>query len=308
MIGINHVGLSVRDLDRAIDFYRSTTTLELAGRTPLSGRPSTPGAATDDECNVAIMQGPNAYLELRQHGRADSDDPRPVPVQGPGFTHVCYQSPASFELYSRFTDGGADLVSRGDEPIDLAGAGVRYAYARDGDGIMFEVEQLDRAPFDGSIWIAHVALVSHDLDRLVDFYEQLLGVAPYRRVNKVIGPRADEVTGLDDVRIRAAWFNAGNMVLELWQYVNPVTLQPGPPEPFDSIGYNKFVFEVEDLDAEIERLTGFGVEFLESPTEAGAGQGREVFARDPDGNLFGLQQLADIATTSLRSLKRIDWM
>ena len=29
-----------------------------------------------------------------------------------------------------------------------------------------------------------------------------------------MGPRFDEVTGIENVRIRAAWFNTGNMVIE----------------------------------------------------------------------------------------------
>jgi len=98
----------------------------------------------------------------------------------------------------------------GEPPIDLNGAGVRYAYARDADDIMFEVEQVDAPRFDGPIWLAHVALVSHDIDRLVDFYRDLLGVEPYRRANTIKGSRFDEVTGLDDVRVRAAWFNTVN--------------------------------------------------------------------------------------------------
>lgn len=316
--GINHVGLSVRDLSRTVEFYRSATTLELAGRRPLSGRPA-PSATGDpanggpanggpvsDPVDVAVMQGPNAYLELTQFAPAATAGPRVLPVEGPGFTHICYQSPAPLELYTTFIDLQATPVSRAGAPIDLGGYGVLYGYARDADGIMFEVEQLDAPPFDGPIWIAHVALVSPDIDRLVDFYERLLGVAPYRRVNKVTGPRADEVTGLDDVRIRAAWFNVGNMVLELWQYVNPVTARPGEPAPFEAIGYNKFVFEVADLASEYERLTAAGVEFIGTPT--GTNGGREVFARDPDGNLFGLQQLGPDDAHSIDRLRFIDWM
>ena len=39
-----------------------------------------------------------------------------------------------------------------------------------------------------------------------------------------MGPRFDEVTGIENVRIRAAWFNTGNMVIELWQFIHPATL------------------------------------------------------------------------------------
>ena len=40
-------------------------------------------------------------------------------------------------------------MSVGNPPIDLNGAGVRYAYACDQDNIMFEVEELDQPRFRG---------------------------------------------------------------------------------------------------------------------------------------------------------------
>ena len=43
----------------------------------------------------------------------------------------------------------------------------------------------------------------------VDFYSRMLGIAPYRRADKVAGPRIEEVTNLDKAKIRAAWFNVG---------------------------------------------------------------------------------------------------
>lgn len=312
--GIHHIGLSVSDLDRALAFYRSTTTLDSTARRTVTGDARYRGNdhPQTGPVEVAVLNGPNAYLELAQIVPAASADSEPLPVEGPGVTHVCFQSPAPSKLYSRFIDHGATAVSRGDAPIALSGNGVRYGYARDADGIMFEVEQIDEPRFDDPVWIAHVSLVSPDIDRLVAFYENLLGVAPYGRANKLTGPRLDEVTGIDGVRIRAAWFNAGNMVLELWEYVTPATPEPAAPRAFDAAGYNRFVFEVSDVDREVERLSGDGVEFLEPPSELVADSeghgGREAYARDPDGNLFGLVQFSPGSEMSLDRLKRIHWM
>ena len=50
---------------------------------------------------------------------------------------------------------------------------------------MLEVEELDKPRFEGPIWLAHIALVSPDIDRLVAFYRNLLGVEPYQRANKM---------------------------------------------------------------------------------------------------------------------------
>jgi catechol 2,3-dioxygenase-like lactoylglutathione lyase family enzyme len=185
------------------------------------------------------------------------------------------------------------------------GQGVYYAYARDHDGIMYETEHLDHAPFEGPIWFSHVALVSPDLDRLVEFYSLLFDAEPNRRTNRASGPRFDEVAGYDDVMIRAAWFDIGNMILEMWQFVNPVTPEPEKPPSIEDLGYNKVAFEVSDLYKEYERLTALGVAFLSSPTMSV--DGWEVCLRDPDGNLISLIQPQTEAGLSVSHLKQKTW-
>ena len=305
--GINQIGLTVSDLDRALAFYGDAIGLEVTERRPRSDCPwrrSETGRASEPIA-AATLRGPNAWLELAELGAGSPSDP--VPVVGPGLTHVCFQSPAESNLYASLVGHGATEVSRA-APVDLGGYGVRYGYARDGDGIMFEVEQLDAPPFDAQVWIAHVALVSPDIDRLVSFYANLLGVEPYRRVNKVSGPRIDDVTGLDSVHVRAAWFNVNNMVLELWEYVTPPTPEQAPERPLDVTGYHRFVFEVGDLDREVARLVESGVETIGEPTGIDNGAGRCVYARDPDGNLFGLLELPEGSDGRLEQLERITWM
>jgi predicted enzyme related to lactoylglutathione lyase len=207
-------------------------------------------------------------------------------------------------MYNGFKDAGATAVSWGEGPVDLGGYGVHYAYLRDADKIMYEVEQVDRPPFEGQVWIGHVALASHDIDRLVEFYSNVFGIEPYRRVNKATGPRVDEVTGLKDARMRAAWFNVANMVFEIWEFVNPVTPDTSAARPFEKVGYNKFAFEVSDLTREITRLKARDVKFATEPLATPIGV--EAYAADPDGNRFSLVQLND-SQLSIDHLKNITW-
>ncbi len=224
---------------------------------------------------------------------------------GPGITHVCYQSPTQENIYQSLMDSGATPVSRGTEPVHLLGQGVYYAYARDRDGIMYETEHLDRSPFEGPIWFSHVALVSPDLDRLVEFYGLLLNAEPNRRTNRASGPTFDEVADYDDVMIRAAWFDIGNMILEMWQFVNPVTPEVKQNPAFEALGYNKVAFEVSDLEKEVERLSDQGIEFL-APLGM-SDDGLEVCLRDPDGNLVSLIQPHDETGLSVGQLKQKTW-
>ena len=299
VLGIHHVGVAVSDLATSAAFYQTTASMERLSPIAIGSEQPLPPTSSE------VLSTPNGILQLMQFPDSRSKRHDVVPVEGPGITHVCFQSPADLELYRRFEQAGATPVSRGTPPIDLNGRGVVYAYARDNDGIMFEVEQLDAPKFDGPVWLAHVALVSHDLDRLVDFYRNLLGVEPYGRANKLGGPRWDEVTGLDNVRVRAAWFNTGNMIIELWQYVTPTTAAPGSPLPFDQLGYNKIAIEVGDLGVERRRLEGAGATFLNDPIEQNGVT--EAFLRDPDGNLLSLLQTSPGAAVTVADLKKIDW-
>jgi catechol-2,3-dioxygenase len=50
---------------------------------------------------------------------------------------------------------------------------------------LYELEQLDKPPFADSVWMGHVALVTPDIDRLVEFYTKLLGVKPHNRIDNI---------------------------------------------------------------------------------------------------------------------------
>ena len=304
--GINHVGMSVRDLNASVDFYTRAVAVEEEPSKGLSNSAAERASGFDSKpIGRTALRGPNGYLELSQYDASLFGSTEVLPVQGPGITHVCYQAPTAEDIYSRFKAEGATPVSRGREPISLLGRGVYYAYERDCDGIMFETEHLDKPHFEGPIWLSHVALVSPDIDRLVDFYENLLGFEPNRRTNKAAGPTFDEVTDYDGVHIRAAWFDLSNMILELWQFVNPVTPEPGVPVPFEKIGYNKFAFEVSDIEKDYKRLVESSVQFLSEPVQTA--ESTEVYGRDPDGNLFSLIQPAPGSSISIDALKKKDW-
>jgi catechol 2,3-dioxygenase-like lactoylglutathione lyase family enzyme len=296
--------MSVSDLQASIEFYTEALGISLQAVTEKMQHDNG-NLGFSEPSNSAVLVFPNGYLKLSEYDRSDLPPSAVLPVKGPGITHVCYQSPTSEDIYQRLMDGGATPVSRGQQPVHLLGQGVYYAYARDHDGIMYETEHLDHAPFEGPIWFSHVALVSPDLDRLVEFYSFLFDAEPNRRTNRASGPRFDEVAGYDDVMIRAAWFDIGNMILEMWQFVNPVTPEPEKPPSIEDLGYNKVAFEVSDLYKEYERLTALGVAFLSSPTMSV--DGWEVCLRDPDGNLISLIQPQTEAGLSVSHLKQKTW-
>ena len=303
IIGIHHIGMSVSDLQASLEFY--TRALGISAEQLMPAQQDNGVSAYGSSSKSARLTFPNGYLKVSEYDRSHLPSATVVPVMGPGITHVCYQSPTQENIYQRLMDSGATPVSRGTEPVHLLGQGVYYAYARDRDGIMYETEHLDRSPFEGPIWFSHVALVSPDLDRLVEFYGLLLNAEPNRRTNRASGPTFDEVADYDDVMIRAVWFDIGNMILEMWQFVNPVTPEVKQNPAFEALGYNKVAFEVSDLEKEVERLSDQGIEFL-APLGM-SDDGLEVCLRDPDGNLISLIQPHDETGLSVGQLKQKTW-
>jgi catechol 2,3-dioxygenase-like lactoylglutathione lyase family enzyme len=302
VIGFSHIGLSVSDLKASVAFYTEAASLEVDHSKRLSNSAAEKASGFENTpVDRAVLVSPNGYLELSQYEPSLVGPAEELPFQGPGITHICFQSPTSQDIYNRFRKLGATSVSRGTEPVDLGGYGVYYAYGRDADRIMFETEHMDEPHFEGPIWLSHVALVSPDIDRLVEFYQNIIGYEPTRRSDKVSGPRFDDVADYEGTFIRAAWFDMSNMILELWQFVNPVTPEAGAPIPFEKIGYNKFAFEVTDIQSDYKRLVESGVQFLSEPIQTD--ESTEVFGRDPDGNLFSLIQPAPDSGNSIKALK-----
>jgi len=299
IIGFNHIGISVTDLDRMLAFYQDATGFELIKREKISNSLSADLLLDVEGISIetATLKGPNMLLELSQYdNQTDAVISRMLP-QGPGMTHTCYQSPDWDSGYEKFKDRGADILSRGDQPVDLGGYGVTYAYGYDPEGNMMELEQVakHRIPMDSvwlvsnPMWMTQVALISPDLDKLVDYYEMVLAIPPNREGEYVNHPGLNDIIDRDSSVIRASWFSMDGLgkMLELMQYDNPATPSATKKKHPTDIGYS-FSFEVSDIQKEYDRLKGQGVEFLSEPKILG--EFWIVYANDVDGNVFSLRQ------------------
>ena len=293
--GINRVGLSVKNLDESIAFYSDGMQLKEIKRSAEKRN-----NLTTKKYKTAILQGANCFLELMEFTGSASQNLSQMPIQGPNITHVCYQAPKNKPIYEKVKTLSAKIVSRGNQPIDR-GFGYTYSYARDLNNIMFEMEHLEKPTFKEDVIVGHVALVTPDMDRLVKFYTQLLGIEPHTRRDSIKNNlKLDDIANIDGLKMRAAWFKTGSIGLEMWSFENPKTNQAKTPSPYHQIGYNKVIFEVENIDSEYKRLKDLGMIFLSEPS---VNQGDTIiYIRDPDGNLIGLEQLKSDSVMSLDRL------
>lgn len=303
IIGVNHVGLSVVDLERSSNFYKQSMGLTAYGSaSDIDTSLRNAGMVEQTGVRTVTLNGPNSFLRLMEFDRPTSwRQGEAMPVQGPGITHICFQAPKSRPLDGKAAENGATWVSSSNAMVDMRGVGFMYGYMRDPNGVMFEIEHAPEPKFEVDVWMGHVAFATSDLTRTVEFYEQLLGIKHYRRVDNIAGPTFDLVGGLKDGKLHGAWFRVAPFYnLEFWQYVNPRTDEPGEPAPMDQIGYNVVALETSDIEADFARLTAAGIA-LETGIVSVEG-GRGVFLRDLDGNLLSLTEYEAGSSLSLMSL------
>jgi catechol 2,3-dioxygenase-like lactoylglutathione lyase family enzyme len=143
ILGVNHVALSVPDMDRALQFY-----CELLGFEKMSDSGWPAGTTSADRilgvagtsARVCHIGTENLLLELFQFGDcvpAIQDPNRPVIDHG--ITHICLAVTDLDAEYARLSDAGMAFHS---PPTEVGIPGVRTVYGRDPFGNVVELEEV----------------------------------------------------------------------------------------------------------------------------------------------------------------------
>jgi catechol 2,3-dioxygenase-like lactoylglutathione lyase family enzyme len=304
ILGINYVGISVSDLDAAEDLYVSSVDGEVINEDalPFDGVLASLAQRGGGEIEARLIRRTNSQIRLMSFPDrpADVQAVPAVPVEGPGIAHVCFQVADETDTYDRFLAAGATHI--GDENLVHLRPNnpVKYGYVKDSDGIITEIEQIDLAKLElpkppKSLYrTRHVSLSTPNVNRLKDFYSAFLGGQTPRhvgRVLKVSGDTIDAVSGLEGSKIEMAWVQTRNLEIEMFQYHSHPTEISVEPRPLDAVGYNMIVFDVSDIEAARERVLDAGGTIVSDLGQMDGGN--ILFARDPDGNLLGLQTLPE---------------
>jgi catechol 2,3-dioxygenase-like lactoylglutathione lyase family enzyme len=141
--------------------------------------------------------------------------------------------------------------------------------------------------------VHHVAISTADLDRLAAFYTELFGFETVMTTSWRDRPIIDEILGLHGSAARQVMLKSGNAFIEIFEYESP----PGDAGPAERTaadrGYTHFCIDVQDIDAEYERLSAAGMRFHCPPPQLSGGRVRATYGRDPDGNIVELQEVVD---------------
>lgn len=134
----------------------------------------------------------------------------------------------------------------------------------------------------------NVAIVVADLDAAIAFFTEL-GLEVEGRMH-IEGAVADQCTGLDGVRTEIAMMRTpdGSGRVELTAYASPAPIALEPLAPH-TIGFHRVMFEVDDIDATLDRLGPLGGHLV---GEVGSYEDvyRLCYLRGPGGFVIGLAQ------------------
>jgi len=141
--------------------------------------------------------------------------------------------------------------------------------------------------------VHHVSFSTQDLDAMLGFYCDLLGFQLVKPpFTWAVGfDKLDTVTGMRGTSGRNALLRAANIYIEIFEYATPKGRPADPARRAADVGLTHLCFDVDNIDSDYQRLAQAGVRFHCPPQHLGSAL--STYGRDPDGNIFELQQILD---------------
>lgn len=275
---LQHVTISVSDVDRSIAFYRDLLGFPVLGR--LNYR---------NEIGLVIDFldiGHGALLELFSFSApTKASEWLPNDLQT-GLRHVGFTVRDVDAETARLKAAGVEFTM---EPTNAVG-GVRIAFFTDPDGTLLELVQgelqyhkastatpvVNEQPSDERpLVFDHIAITVSNLDETLLYYRDLLGF-----------PVLGQLFFNDARGFTITYMQAGTSVLEFFSFSSP-TLPYHWNSDETVLGLKHIGFEVDNVDLVAARLKEAGVTFIYSPNDA-LGNVKTAFFEDPDGNALEL--------------------
>jgi methylmalonyl-CoA/ethylmalonyl-CoA epimerase len=127
---LDHVGIAVRDLDAAIDYYRDTFGATVAHRETIEL----------DGVEEALIAVADSYIQLLCPTRPDSPVARFLERRGEGLHHVGYRVDDCAEALESVRKGGGALIDEAPRP-GSRGTTVAFVHPKGAFGTLIELVQ-----------------------------------------------------------------------------------------------------------------------------------------------------------------------
>ena len=303
---LDSVGMTVSDMDRALDFYSKVLTFEKVSDVEVAG--------TDYEhlegvfglrMRVVRMRLGSESIELTEY-LAPRGRPFPADLKSNdrSFQHIAIIVKDMDAAYRRLRENRVEHASSGPQRLpdwNRNAGGIKAFYFRDPDGHHLEILEFPEGKGDARwhrpsdrlfLGIDHTAIVVGDTETSLKFYRDLLGFkvagesenygVEQEHLNNVFGARL-RITGLRP---------PGGPAIEFLEYLAPRDGRQAPDTRPNDILHRRTRIVTADAEAAAKSLFAARVEFL-SPgavelTRRELGFRRGLLVRDPDGHVLEL--------------------
>lgn len=189
VVGVDAVGITVSDMDRAVDFYSKVLTFEKVSDTEVAGENYEHLEGVFGlRMRVVRMRLGDEFIELTEYLAPKG---RPIPVESRSndrwFQHIAIIVSDMDHAYARLRQNKVEHASSGPQRLPVwnkNAAGISAFYFKDPDG--HPVEILQFPPDKGAdkwhhaagrlfLGIDHTAIVVWDTEASIKFYRDLLG-------------------------------------------------------------------------------------------------------------------------------------
>ena len=145
--GVHYIGVAVSDIERSAGFYRDMANMESVqtGEFHNHSVMDTLANRTGTRASTKLVKSSNAQLRLMafENPSAAAKAAPQMEVYGPGIAHLCFQVNKKTRSYQRFLEAGGTPIGDPEMAQINPANPVYYAYGRDLDQAIIEIEHVD---------------------------------------------------------------------------------------------------------------------------------------------------------------------
>ena len=139
---ILHTGITVKDIDKAVPFYRDVLGLELvvSPTDPADGEELSAGVGVPGAClRQAVLESGDVGIELFEYLTPAAEIDEPPTVNNPGHGHVAFQVDDIQAEYKRMLSLGVRFNTEPNYIAEGPLSGWKWVYFKDPEGILLEL-------------------------------------------------------------------------------------------------------------------------------------------------------------------------
>jgi catechol 2,3-dioxygenase-like lactoylglutathione lyase family enzyme len=302
------IGITVSDMDRAVDFYSRVLTFERVSDTEVAGdNYEHLQGVFGLRMRIVRLRLGDEFIELTEYLAPRG---RPIPVDSRSndrwFQHIAIIVSDMDRAYRLLRQNKVEHASSGPQRLpdwNNNAGGIWAFYFKDPDG--HPVEVLQFPPGKGPekwhrsnrlfLGIDHTAIVVADTDASVKFYRDLLGMRVAGE-SENYGTEQEHLNNVFGARLRiTALRSAGGPGIELLEYLAPRDGRPFPlDEHANDLVHRQTMLVTRDADSAARQLGSAKTQFVSSGVIANQngqlGFSKAFVVRDPDGHAVEIEQ------------------